>query len=125
MKMVEEDIINAYFYINKYIQAKYENKKSENKISEMENLIKKELSDIQHNLSTVDNYSLVYEDESDEYNRDLVFDDAATVSREIELQKLKNDNHSDLPFKETNYFYWKLDKILCKFYKKMENEIEL
>ena len=87
--------------------------------------VEKRLSYIQENLSTIDNHSLVYEDSSDEYYRDLVFDQADTVSRKIFEQKLENDNALGVSFKEYNFFYWKLDKILDKFYRKMKNMIEL
>ena len=124
MKMVEEFIYNIYFDIKKYTK-KYIQAKDENKIRKMKIRVEKRLSYIQENLSTIDNHSLVYEDSSDEYYRDLVFDQADTVSRKIFEQKLENDNALGLPFKEYSFFYWKLDKILETFYNKMKNMIEL
>ena len=108
MKMIEEQINELHFmYVNK---IKY---------------IKERFNFIQDDLNEIDDYSLLYEDDSDEYNRDQVFDKAASISKKIFEQKLENDNALGLPFKEYNFFYWKMNKILEKFYKKMENMIQL
>ena len=108
MKTIEEHIyaIN-YFYENKI-------KGFEERINYVQNL-----------LNEIDNHSLIYEDDSDEYYRDQVFDEVASVSRKIKEEKLNNDNALGLPFKEYNHFYWRMKKIIKKFYKKMENVVEL
>ena len=88
MKMIEKQINKVHnMYVNKL--------KDENKIKE-------KINDIQDSLNRIDDYSLLYEDDSDEYNRDQVFDKAAFVSRKISEQKLENDNALGLPFKEYN-----------------------
>ena len=111
MKMIEKKISKVHnLYLNKLIH---------------ENKIKEKLNDIQDSLNKIDDYSLLYEDDSDEYYRDQVFDKASYVYRIIEEQRLENENILGLPFKQYNFFYWKLDKILEKFYKKMKNMIEL
>ena len=100
-------------------------KNNENKGKEIERKIKERLNLIQHNLNTIDDYSLVFEDDSDGYFLDQIFDETSYVSRKIFEQKLENYHALGLPFKEYSFFYWKLDKILKKFYNKMENVIQL
>ena len=111
MKMIEKKISKVHnLYLNKLIH---------------ENKIKEKLNDIQDSLNKIDDYSLLYEDDSDEYYRDQVFDKAASVLRKIEEQELENDHALGLPFKEYSFFYWKMNKLLQKFYKKMENMVQL
>ena len=110
MKMIEKKISKVHnLYLNKLIH---------------ENKIKEKLNDIQDSLNKIDDYSLLYEDDSDEYYRDQVFDKACYVFRIIEEQRLENDNALGVPFKKISLFYWKMNKILEKFYKKMENVIQ-
>ena len=122
MALIEGRISDVF---NLYVDTLSNAKKNKNLEIEIERNIKERLNVIQNFLITIDDYSLLYEDDSDEYNRDQVFDKAAFVSRKISEQKLENDNVLGLPFKEYSLFYWRINKILEKFYKKMENVIQL
>ena len=119
MKSIEckiSDVFNLYedtFDVNKDLKI------------EIEKIIKERLNVIENLLNEIKNHSLIYEDDSDEYYRGQVFDEVSSVLGKIFEQELENDNALGLPFKEYSYFYWKLDKIIGKFYKKMENVIQL
>ena len=106
MKSIEgkiSDVFNLYDNTLRHAKKNFE--------IETERIIKVRLNVIQDSLNRIDDYSLLYEDDSDEYYRDQVFDKAASVLRKIEEQELENDHALGLPFKEYSFFYWKLDKI--------------
>ena len=92
---------------------------------EIEKIIKERLNVIENLLNEIKNHSLIYEDDSDEYYRGQVFDEVSSVLGKIFEQELENDNALGLPFKEYNLFYWNMNKIIEKFFKKMENMIGL
>ena len=119
MKSIEckiSDVFNLYedtFDINKDLEL------------EIEKIIKERLNVIENLLNEIKNHSLIYEDDSDEYYRGQVFDEVSSVLGKIFEQELENDNALGLPFKEYNLFYWNMNKIIEKFFKKMENMIGL
>ena len=119
MKSIESkisDVFNLYedtFDVNKDLKI------------EIEKIIKERLNVIENLLNEIKNHSLIYEDDSDEYYRGQVFDEVSSVLGKIFEQELENDNALGLPFKEYNLFYWNMNKIIEKFFKKMENMIGL